>query len=317
MPACRDVSSFSRDAFAPDASNCELDMQTDFFASAVRCREISEADVGGIVDLMARSFAGCNRDFWRRALDRIRRHGGVPGYPPLGYLLECGGSTVGGLLLVFTVIKENSEPHIRCSVSSWCVVPEFRSYAGMLASQALRRREVTYVNATPAPHTWPILEAQGFHRYSSGWFVSTLALNRTLTRCTVTTFTPNMLLGEDLTPLEAELLLRHQRWGCLSLVCTVDGRRSPFVFLPRRKRRIIPYVTLVFCRSTQDLTRCAGPLGRALLRQGFAITAIDSNGPIPGLHGWFMQGRPKYFRGPNPPRFGDLAYSELVIVGSS
>jgi hypothetical protein len=93
------------------------------------------------------------------------------GYPPLGYLLECGGSIVGGLLLVFTVVKENGETQIRCSVSSWCVAPEFRSYGGMLASQALRRREVKYVNATPAPHTWPILETQDFGRYLSGWFV--------------------------------------------------------------------------------------------------------------------------------------------------
>jgi hypothetical protein len=232
-------------------------------------------------------------------------------------LLECDGSTVGGLLLIFTAIKENTKTHIRCSVSSWYVAPEFRPYAGMLAAQALRRREVTYVNATPAPHTWPILEAQGFCRYSSGWFVSSLALNRSPIRCAVTTFSPNTPLGEDLTPFEAELLLQHRRWGCLSLVCTVDGRRSPFVFLPRRMRRIIPYVTLVFCRSIKDLTRCAGPLGRALLRRGFAITAIDADGPIPGLQGWFMQGKPKYFRGPNRPRFGDLAYSELVIVGPS
>jgi hypothetical protein len=106
-----------------------------------------------------------------------------------------------------------------------------------------------------------------------------------------------------------------QRWGCLSLVCTVDGRRSPFVFLPRRKRRIIPYVTLFFCKSIKDLTRRAGPIGRALLRRGFPIAAIDANGPVPGLQGWFMQGKHKYFRGPRPPRFG--AYSELVIVGGN
>jgi hypothetical protein len=292
-------------------------MQMDFRVSGIRCREISEADVSGIVDLMARGFGRGDSDFWRRALDRIRRHGGVPGYPPLGYLLECDGSIVGGLLLVFTTIKENNNTHIRCSVSSWCVAPAFRVYAGLLAAQALRRNEVTYVNATPASHTWPILEAQGFCRYSSGWFLSTLALNRAPRKYAVTTFSPNMPLGEDLTPFEAELLRQHQRWGCLSLICTVDGRRSPFVFLPCRKCRIIPYVILVFCRSVKDLTRCGGPLGRAMLRRGFAITAIDANGPIPGLQGWFMQGKPKYFRGPNPPRFGDLAYSELVIVGPS
>jgi hypothetical protein len=288
-----------------------------FPVSAVTCREISEADVAGVIDLLARSFANCSRDVWRRALERIRQHGGIAGYPPRGYLLECDGSTVGVLLLIFTAIEKNTETHIRCSVSSWCVEPEFRSYAGMLVSRALRRREVTYINATPAPHTWPILEAQGFYRYSSGWFVSILALNRTRSGCSVTTFAPLMRLGEDLTPFEAELLLQHQRWGCLSLVCTVDGHPSPFVFLPRCKHRIIPYAILVYCRSIKDLVRCAGPLGRALLVRGFAITVIDANGPIPELQGRYMQGKPKYFRGPNPPGFGDLAYSELVIVDPS
>jgi hypothetical protein len=96
----------------------------------------------------------------------------------------------------------------------------------------------------------------------------------------------------------------HGRWAS-----------QPFGFLPRRKRRIIPHGTLVFCRSIKDLTRRAGPIGRALLRRGFPIAAIDANGPVPGLQGWFMQGKHKYFRGPRPPRFG--AYSELVIVGGN
>jgi hypothetical protein len=289
-------------------------MQHELSISAVRCREISEADVMGIIDILARNFANSSRDFWRRALERIGQHSGVAGYPRLGCLLESGGSIVGVLLLIFTAIEENSETHVRCSVSSWCVEPEFRPYAGMLVSQALKRREVTYINATPAPHTWPILDAQGYYRYSSGRFVSMLALHRASTGCSVKTFTPLVQLGNDLTRFEAELLLQHQRLGCLSLVCTVDGHRSPFVFLPRRRGWIIPYVTLVFCRSIKDLVRCAGPLGRALLVRGFGVAIVDANGPIPGLQGIFMHGKPKYFRGPNPPRIGDLAYSELVIV---
>jgi hypothetical protein len=283
-------------------------------APAVRCREICEADITGVIDLLAKHFAHCSPDFWRRVLERISQHSGVAGYPRLGYLLESDDSIVGVLLLIFSVIKDNGEAHIRCSVSSWCVDSEFRPYAGMLVSQALKRREVTYVNATPAPHTWPILDAQGYYRYSCGRFLSMLALHRYPSGCSVKTFTPLVQPGNDLTPFEAELLLRHQQLGCISLVCTVDGHRRPFVFVPRRKRGIIPYVTLVFCRSIKDLVYCAGPLGRALLMRGFVIAVVDANGPIPGLRGLFMHGTPKYFRGPNPPRIGDLAYSELVMV---
>jgi hypothetical protein len=40
-------------------------------------------------------------------------------------------------------------------------------------------------------------------------------------------------------------------------------------------------------------------------------------GRVPGLVGWFVPGRlsPKYFKGPVPPGLGDLAYTELVILG--
>jgi hypothetical protein len=289
-------------------------MQHKLHGSTIRCREISEADITGVIDLLVRSFAHSSRDAWRRALERIRQHSGVAGYPPLGYLLDCDGSTVGVLLLIFATLEENGKTCVRCSVSSWCVAPEFRPYAGMLVSQALKRREVTYINATPAPHTWPILEAQGYCRYSSGRFVSIPALHRAPTGCFVKAFTPLMQPGEDLTPFEVALLVEHQRMGCLSLVCTIDGRRSPFVFLPRRKRRIIPYVTLIFCRSIKDFVHCAGPLGRALLARGFVLAKVDVDRPIPGLKGRFMQGKPKYFHGPNPPRFGDLAYCEHVII---
>ena len=61
---------------------------------------------------------------------------------------------------------------IRCNVSSWYVEPAFRTYATLLVSQALRHKNVTYLNVSAAPHTWPIIEAQGFSRYCDGIFVA-------------------------------------------------------------------------------------------------------------------------------------------------
>ena len=43
---------------------------------------------------------------------------------------------------------------------------------------------------------------------------------------------------------------------------------------------------------------------------------VDSNGPISGLLGKYFDGvAPKYFKGPSPPRLGDLAYTELAMFG--
>jgi hypothetical protein len=43
---------------------------------------------------------------------------------------------------------------------------------------------------------------------------------------------------------------------------------------------------------------------------------IDSNGPIRGLYGKYLDGRmPRFFKGPNRPRLGDLAYTETAMFG--
>ena len=60
----------------------------------------------------------------------------------------------------------------RCNLSSWYVDPAFRAYATLLVSHALSHRDVTYLNVSAAPHTWPIIEAQGFARYCDGIFVA-------------------------------------------------------------------------------------------------------------------------------------------------
>jgi hypothetical protein len=42
-----------------------------------------------------------------------------------------------------------------------------------LQSQAIKHKNVTYVNISPALHTRPIVEAQGFSRYGNGQFAPT------------------------------------------------------------------------------------------------------------------------------------------------
>ena len=38
-------------------------------------------------------------------------------------------------------------------------------------------RDVTYINISPAPPTWPVVEAQGFRRFSEGQFFAVPALS--------------------------------------------------------------------------------------------------------------------------------------------
>ena len=54
-------------------------------------------------------------------------------------------------------------------------------------------------------------------------------------------------------------------------------------------------------------SRSAGPIGRYLAARGRFFMPVDANGPLPGMVGKYLAGKmPKYFRGPDRPRLGDL-----------
>ncbi len=115
---------------------------------------------------------------------------------------------------------------------------------------------------------------------------------------------------------EADLLTTHARYGCLSLICTAEGGVHPFVFVRTHipwKSIPVPAARLAYCRNIEEFVRFAGPLGRYLARRRIPLVLIDSEGPIPGLVGKFLDWGPKFFRGPHRPHPGDLAFTELVM----
>jgi hypothetical protein len=114
---------------------------------------------------------------------------------------------------------------------------------------------------------------------------------------------------------EHALLVDHARYGCLSLWCKTTERSYPFVFRPRAYKGI-PYAQLVYCRSLDQLIRACGTIGRFLIARGLPLVAVDADGPIRGLVGKYFDLRAtRYFRGPDRPRLGDLAYTETAMFG--
>ena len=285
-------------------------------APGLRCRQIEPADIDAVVSLLARGFPARDRRFWLDAFARLTSHDPPPGLPKYGYLLASGGSVVGAILLICSTIPAGGETATRCNLSSWYVDPAFRSYAPMLVSQALRHKDATYLNVTPAPHTRPIIEAQGFVRYCDGIFIAVPMLNRLFGGPKVEVFEASRPPKASFDPRDQEMLARHAAYGCISLWCVAAGRAYPFVFRQRLVRRIIPCAQLIYCSDVADFVRCAGPLGRSLARRGLPLVIVDANGPIPGLIGWYSRGNmPKYFKGPRRPRLGDLAYTEHAVLG--
>jgi hypothetical protein len=283
---------------------------------AIRCRQIGEADIAAVAALLGRGFPNRTRQFWTDALDRLARREPPPGFPKYGYLLESGDGPVGALLLICSTIPEGGRVATRCNLSSWYVEPAYRAYATLLVSQALGHKDITYTNVSAAPHTWPIIEAQGFLRYCDGVFVAVPMLKDLFGGEGARVFDARQNPTASFDPAEQDILQRHAEHGCISLWCETATGAYPFVFQPRLVKRAMPCAQLIYCRDVGDFVRFAGPIGRYLARRGKPFVIIDSNGAIAGLLGTFRPGSmPKYFKGPQRPRLGDLAYTEYVVLG--
>ena len=139
--------------------------KTSVIHTKVRCREITESDVDAVADLLTRGFVGRSRGYWIQGLRRQAFRPVPDGYPRFGYMLDNDGTPVGVLLLIYTARKSGEETAIQCNLSSWYVDPAYRNYAPLLTKIAQRHKDVTYLNISPAPWTWPIIETQGFRAY--------------------------------------------------------------------------------------------------------------------------------------------------------
>jgi hypothetical protein len=297
------------------SEQCERVVMVNDVQPRVRRREIVQADLPGVVDALVRGFPGRDRGHWERGLRRMGERPSLAGCPRFGFLLEAGSGPVGVSLMLYDGVAAGDSLTLRCNLSSWTVDPAFRMQAPLLVASALKRRDVTYTNISPAPHTWATIEAQGFQAYAWGQYLVVPRLARARERVRVRR---DAAAWRDLP--EAGLLADHAGYGCHVLTVEAADGLHPFVFQPFRARsgRVpLPLMQLIFCRDIAGVSRFSAALGGALLARGAPGLVMDAP-PEPGgppLLRHVRRGR-RYFRGPNPPRLGDLSYTERAIFGA-
>ncbi|HEX4271568.1 MAG TPA: hypothetical protein VHZ32_09280 [Rhizomicrobium sp.] len=266
----------------------------------VRCRPIADSDLDRLADLLTRGFPQSHRSYWREGFARWQHVPVVEGLPRYGYVLDGGIGPVGVILL----ISSQRGDRVIANLSSWYVEPQWRTHSTLLIAVATKLKHVTYLNASPAPHTWRTLQAQGFVPYNFGRSAVFALPGRGAVRENI---------PDDLP--EAQLLRDHRAMGQISLTVEKDGIVSPFVLKPRRlDKPPVPVMDVMFTRSPDDLRRCAPALARHFLPRGSLGFLID--GDMEGLLSHYVEGKePRYFKGPHRPVLGDLAYTEKVIFG--
>lgn len=270
-------------------------------AQRVRCRQIADSDLGGLAGFLARGFPRSQLGDWHRGFSRIAALPPVEGLPRYGYVLESDSHLVGALLLISS---RRNDGRIIANLSSWYVEPNWRTHSTLLVAMATKLKHVIYLNASPAPHTWRTLQAQGFHPYNFGRSAAFPALG--VGGGHVSESIPAQLP-------EQSLLLAHRTLDCVSLVCEKDGQVIPFVFKPRRlDHPPVRMMELLYCRSNDDFARCAPALGRYFVKRGALGIILD--GKIAGIPAHYVAGKePRYYKGPEAPALNDLAFTEKVI----
>lgn len=281
----------------------------------VRCRLVAADDLPAVTDLLCEGFKGRPRQVWEVGLARMTSRDVPEGAPRYGYCLEAGGRLVGVILLIASTRDVDGTPAVFGNVGSWYVKEDYRTFAQLLVSMALRNKATTYTNVSPAPHTWNIVENQGYTRYCSGLFFAMGLLNPPARGVRLAAFDP---VAHANVP-DFDLLRRHQSSGCDVLVADAGGVLSGFVFhryCVRGGRIPLPAMLALHAPDQGALVRLAGNISRYFLTRAAPVIAMDSDGPIPGLKGMFTASRGrKYFKGPHNPGLCHLADSEYAIFG--
>lgn len=291
-------------------------MQPGTTRERIRCRLITDADHDAIVRLLREGFSGRPAQCWLEGFQKLRQRDVPEGMPRYGYCLDAGGKLVGVILLIASARLIDGAVAPFANVASWYVNPDYRAYAQLLVSIALRNKDTTYTNISAAPHTWPIVENQGYTRYCDGLFLAAAALKSPAADANIEALGSR---SDHVAMPEHALLRRHHDWGCPVLVCREQDRLSGFVFRRYRIRsgRIaLPAMLVIHAPDRDRLVRYAGNIGRHFMRSAAPILVMDANGAVDGLPGIYTGARGrKYFKGPHRPQLCDLADSEFAIFG--
>jgi hypothetical protein len=284
----------------------------------VRCRLIGTDDLGAVAALLETGFPGRGIASWKNGLLRLAARQSPQGTPQFGYCLDTGNKLVGVILVIASTRMVNGEPAIFSNVASWYVSPDYRANAQLLVSIALRNKETTYTNVSPAPHTWNIVENQGYKRFCGGLFFAAAVMARPRSDIRLEAF-------EAMAPADAQnipdclMLQRHHEMGCKVLVVHEGEKRTGFVFRRYRIRsgRIpLPAMMVIHAPDREQLVRLAGNFGRHFLAMNAPFLVMDADGPVQGLWGIYteVRGR-KYFKGPHKPSLCDLSDTEYAFFG--
>jgi hypothetical protein len=280
--------------------------------SEMHIREIAHDDLSGIKDLLCEGFPRRSEAYWRGALQSLDERPDVEGYPKFGYLLEVEGKAEGVLLL----LTSSQEGRIFSNLSSWYVREPHRKFATFLFQRSMRIKGGSYVNLSPSPGVLPIAKAFGFKPYTLGTFLiePRAAFKRGSAQVSSASAEEVVqLCGEDLTLRDT--VQRHIKFGCRGLKIEDDHGAILALYRGTRFKRYLPTAQFVF-GDIDRMVAAAGPLYRALIKQGIVCALLDRPEHLdPGFGISALADRGIRYAKGTPPKVGNLLETEISTFG--
>ncbi len=270
-------------------------------------REITPGDLPLLPALLSEGFPATRPEFWFRALDVLDRRPPVEGLPRYGLVLEAEG----GLHAVMLMLSQMRGTVRLCNLSSWYVRASHRGYASFMLAQALKAKDVTWLDCSPTPPVVPMIEKLGFEPYTGG---SVLLDARASVRRgpAVGPLRPGTL--ETLEAAERERIEANLHAGCRGLVAQGTGEQ-PLLYRVARVKRHVPVARFVY-GAPEVILAHAGAIARHLLARGIPLALVDRPVGVAVPLGREMPGYGvRYCRGDAAPPVGDLLDTEYALFG--
>jgi hypothetical protein len=277
-------------------------------------RELEQADLPEVSNILAEGFSRHSLAFWQDRLRAMARREPAPGTALFGYGLDAGG--LQGVVLTFGSLHGPAEARQTIvNISSWTVRPALRGLAAKeLYRHATSADAMTFSNLSPAAHTQETIKKFGFIERTAGQIIAIGVARSRGARRSIVPLSDAERSG--LSPERAAMMRDHQARGCLTFCLESNDRLAPFMFLPRRVKPGIPVAQLIYCELLSDLIDNSRTITLEVLKRGFAAMLVDASGPIEGLMGRYFPARAaKYYKGPMPLYAIDHSYSEMIYIG--
>ncbi|WP_016691658.1 hypothetical protein [Rhodococcus rhodochrous] len=273
---------------------------------------ITDADVTDVAEFLRVNHNP--RVPWERAIAAVPWKVEAPNF---GFMLRDGGSVVGTLLALYSERTVAGRTERFCNMSSWCVLPEYRSGSLSLLRALLAQEGYNFTVLSPDDGPQEILAWHKFrHLDTSAAFVPNLPWPSLPGRTRISA-DPEVI---ERTLSGAELELYHDHAGALAAkhLVLIRGRRSCYVMYRTFRYRGLPVFAIVLHVGDPGLFRRAlRPLSRHLLvRHGLLATLVEvrTAGPRPALS-FPLNNWPKMYRSEDLTAGEiDELYSELVCV---